>query len=145
MRDMSHKEILKFISHWSWGTLIGVEGDRPYAVELSYGTDGEYIYCGSKPGGRMARCISGNRNVIFKICDAAPNSSRYRAVTIEGTAERVTDYEGILTAVRAIASNMGLHLKAFDSVAERTCNNPESNSLRIPMEKVSGVTSGYFF
>ena len=45
MRDMTKEEIIEFITTWTWGTLIGVEGDKPYAVELSYGTDGKYIYC----------------------------------------------------------------------------------------------------
>jgi len=43
MRDMQHTEIIDFIRYFTWGTLIGVEGDKPYAVELSYGFDGAYI------------------------------------------------------------------------------------------------------
>ena len=33
------------------GTLIAIDNDRPYAIELSYATDGEFIYCGSMPAG----------------------------------------------------------------------------------------------
>ena len=41
MRHMTREEIIEFIKHYTWGTLIGVEPDgRPYAVELSYGFDG---------------------------------------------------------------------------------------------------------
>ena len=68
MSKMTKEEILEFIESWAWGTLIGVEGDKPYAIEVSYGTDGEYIYCGSMPGGRMAGCLRANQNVVFKIC-----------------------------------------------------------------------------
>ena len=57
MRAMTEKEIRSFIAEWTWGTLIAVEGSRPYAVELSYGSDADYIYCGSMPGGRMAQCV----------------------------------------------------------------------------------------
>ena len=55
MRAMTEKEIRDFIEEWTWGTLIGVEGDQPYAVENTYATDGNNIYCGSMPGGKMAR------------------------------------------------------------------------------------------
>ena len=41
MRDMTQTEIIDFIKYFTWGTLIGVEGDKPYAVELSYGFDGD--------------------------------------------------------------------------------------------------------
>ena len=57
MGKMTAPEAVDFIKSWAWGTLIGVEGNKPYAVEVSYGTDGEYIYCGSKPGGRMTKCL----------------------------------------------------------------------------------------
>ena len=43
MSKMTKEEMLEFIKSCAWGTLIGVEGDKPYAVEVSYGTDGEYI------------------------------------------------------------------------------------------------------
>ena len=66
MRDTTEKEIRDFIEVWTWGTLIGVEGDQPYAIENTYGSDGKYIYCGSMPGGRMARCIKKNSRWCIK-------------------------------------------------------------------------------
>lgn len=143
MRDMTEKEIMDFINEWTWGTLIAVDGDRPYAIELSYGSDGRYIYCGSMPGGRMARCVKKNPNVVFKICDSDRSYSRWRAVIIEAQAERLTDYDGIAASVRAIALQRGLNKHAFDGVIERVFNNPESNSLRIPIENIGGKISGY--
>ncbi len=143
MRDMTTEEIMEFINYWTWGTLIGVEeGGIPYAVELSYGTDGNYIYCGSKPSGRMARCVLSNRNVAFKICDSDRSYAQWRAVIIEGQAERLTAYDDILHAVRCIAKQRGLDEHAFDSIAKRVADNPQSNSLRIKIAKVGGVMSG---
>ena len=142
MRDMTKDETMEFIKSWTWGTLIGVEGNSPYAVELSYGTDGEYIYCGSKPGGRMAQCIKANPNVAFKICDSDRSYSKYRAVIVEGKAERLTEYDDILHSVKHIARQRGLDEHVFDSIAEKISHNPESNSLRIPVKKVGGVISG---
>jgi nitroimidazol reductase NimA-like FMN-containing flavoprotein (pyridoxamine 5'-phosphate oxidase superfamily) len=73
MKDMTEKEIRALIEEWTWGTLIAVDKNTPYAVENTYGSDGEYIYCGSMPGGRMARCIKNNPNVVYKICNAEKN------------------------------------------------------------------------
>ena len=142
MRHMTKDEIMDFIKTWTWGTLMGVEENNPYAVELSYGTDGEYIYCGSKPGGRMARCVKSNPNVAFKICDSDRSYAKYRAVIIEGKAERLIEYDDILHSVKHIAKQRGLDEHVFDSIAERISHNPESNSLRIPIKKVGGVISG---
>ena len=143
MRDMTMAEIFDFIQYYTWGTLIGVEGNKPYAVELSYGFDGEYINCGSMPGGRMARCISDNENVAFKICECDWDYARYRAVIIEGKAERMTSREDIMYAVVQIARQRKLPDHSFAGVVERLVDNPESNSLRIPVKKVGGKIAGY--
>ncbi|MBM4310600.1 MAG: hypothetical protein FJ119_06610 [Deltaproteobacteria bacterium] len=143
MRDMTHAEIMDFIRYFTWGTLIGVEDDRPYAVELSYGFDGSYIYCGSMPGGRMARCIHGNQNVAFKICECDWSYSRYRAVIVEGRAERMTSREDILYAVTQIARQRKLPDRAFAGVVDRLVDNPEANSLRISVATVGGKIAGY--
>ena len=142
MRDMTHKEIMEFIKYYTWGTLIGVEDKKPYAVEISYGTDGEYIYCGSRPGGRMAKCILTNSNIAFKICDSDRSYGKWKAVIIEAQAERLTKREDILHSVRFIAKQRGFSERAFESVVDRVAGHPESNSLRIPIKIVSGVTSG---
>jgi len=142
MRDMTEKEIRNFIREWAWGTLIGTEENKPYAVELSYGTDGEYIYCGSMPGGRMARCIIANPNVVFKICDSDRSYSRWRAVIIEGKAERLTNYDDILYSVRCIAKQRGFPENAFDNIARRVANDPASNSIRLPIKVFGGRISG---
>ena len=142
MRHMSREEIIDFIKHYTWGTLIGVEPDgRPYAVELSYGFDGACIYCGSRPGGRMARCIKNNQPVAFKICDSDRSYSRYTAVIVEAQAERLTSRDDILNSVRSIARQRGLNEHAFDGVVDHVAGNPECNSLRIPIAAISGVTT----
>jgi nitroimidazol reductase NimA-like FMN-containing flavoprotein (pyridoxamine 5'-phosphate oxidase superfamily) len=142
MRDMTEQEIRKFVKEWTWGTLIGVEDNKPYAVEVSYGTDGEFIYCGSMPGGRMARCIIANPNVVYKICDSDRSYNKWRAVIIEGKAERLTNYDDILYAVHCIARQRGLPENTFDNIARRITNDPESNSIRLPIRVFGGRASG---
>ena len=90
----------------------------------------------------MAACIRGNPNVAFKICDSDWSYGSWRAVIVEGVAERQTDPDEILNACRHIARQRGFSEHAFDGVARRIAGDPGSNSLRIPITTVSGVTSG---
>ena len=142
MNKMTKAEIVTFIKSCAWGTLIGVEGDKPYAVEVSYGTDGDYLYCGSMPGGRMARCLQSNPNVVFKICTSDRNAETFKAVIIEGKAERLTAYEDILHSLSNVARHSGLDEHALDPIAKRHCQNPGSNFIRIPLRVVNGIVRG---
>jgi nitroimidazol reductase NimA-like FMN-containing flavoprotein (pyridoxamine 5'-phosphate oxidase superfamily) len=139
MNKMTKAEIVTFIKSCAWGTLIGVEGDKPYAVEVSYGTDGDYLYCGSMPGGRMARCLQANPNVVFKICTSDRNAETFQAVIIEGKAERLTAFEDILHSLSRVARHVGLDEHALDPIAKRHCQNPGSNFIRIPLSVVDGI------
>ena len=86
------------------------------------------------PGGRMARCIIANPNVVFKICDSDRSYSKWRAVIIEGKAERLTNFDDILYSVRCIAKQRGFPENAFDNIARRVANDPASNSIRPPIK-----------
>ena len=142
MREMTEKEIRDFIAEWKWGTILAVEGNKPYAVEVSYASDDEYIYCGSRPGGRMARCIKTNPNAAFKICDSDPDHRKWRAAIVEGVAERLTKREDILHFVRLLAKKMGRPENSLYVLADRIASNPEeSNSIRIPIKVMSGRTN----
>ena len=142
MRDMTEKEIRNFIAEWRWGMILGVDGNKPYAVEVSYASDDNYIYCGSRPGGRMARCIKSNSNAAFKICDSDPEHRKWRAAIVEGVAERMTEKKDILFFVRLLAKKMGRPEKSFDGLAERIASNPdEANSIKIPLRVMSGKTN----
>lgn len=142
MRDMTKQEIRDFIAEWKWGTILAVEGNKPYAVEVSYASDDRYLYCGSRPGGRMAKSIRSNPNAAFKICDSDPEHRKWRAVIIEGIAERMTEKKDILYFVRLLAKKLGHSEHAFDGLAEKIASNPdESNSIRISLTVMSGVTN----
>ena len=142
MGNMTRQEAVEFIKSWAWGTLIGIEGNKPYAVEVSYGTDGEYIYCGFKPGGRMAKCLKENNNVVFKICKSDRNAETFKAVIVEGEAERLTSYEDVLHGLRSVAKQVELDESLLDPIAKRNYNNPASNFIRIPIKVFSGIKRG---
>jgi len=142
MREMTEKEIKDFIAEWRWGMLMAVDGNKPYAVEVSYASDDEYLYCGSRPGGRMANCVRSNPNVAFKICDSDPNHTKWRAAIVEGPGERLTKRDDILKFTRLLAKKMGRPEDAFDSLAERIAKDPDSsNSLKISLKTLSGRTN----
>lgn len=142
MREMTEKEISDFVAEFRWGTILAVEDSKPYAVEVAYASDENYVYCGTRPGGRMAKCIKSNLNAAFKICDSDPEYKKWRAVIIEGEAERLTKKEDILGFTRLLAKKMGRPENSFDSLAERIAKNPdESNSIRIPLKVMSGRTN----
>jgi len=143
MKKMTEEEIRALMEECTWGTLIAVEGDKPYGVELAFASDGEYIYCGSKPGGRMARCIKKNPNVAFKFCTTDKSTRNFKAVIVEGQAERLTKKEDILAGMRRIAKKVGMQENQLDPVAESLASHPEkSNFIRIPLKVVEGRHSG---
>ncbi len=142
MRKMDEKEMRDFIAEWKWGTLIAVEGDKPYAVEVAYASDEKHLYCGSMPGGRMARCVKANPNVVFKICDSPPDHSSWKAVIIEGKAERMTTREEHQYFLSLLAKKMGRPENFFDNVLDHIMKRSEdSNSLRIPLTVIGGRAS----
>ncbi len=145
---MTEKEIRDLIEEWTWGTIIAVDGDKPYAIEVAYGSDGKHIYFGSRPNGKMAKCIRENPNIIFKICDADKLYPTYRAISVFGKAERLTKREDILYGVKMIAERVihtakqtNITEKQFEAVGEKLAANPEAGGpLRIAIENFSGMT-----
>jgi len=150
MKVLSEKEIRDFIEEWTWGTILAVDGDKPYAIEVSYGSDGTHIYCGSRPDGIMAKCIKKNQNIIFKVCDADRYYPSWRAVSVFGKAERLTKREDILYGMRTIAKRVIYTAKKtvrteeeFEKIGEMLAANPDTSSaIRIPIENFSGRMSG---
>jgi len=139
MRDMTREEIDKLIKEWTWGTLMVVDGDVPYGVEVAYYTDGNYIYMISSPSGRTAHCFKRNPKVAFKICDTDLKFKRWRAVIVEGKIEKVKNKEDILTAFKLLSKRMGRAEGHYEKIAEKHSNEPEKSPVhRIPIEVVGG-------
>ena len=144
MKSMTEKEIREFIKGSKWGTLIAIDNNKPYAVELSYASDDEYIYCGSMPGGRMARSIKSNPSVSFKICQSSDDMSQFKAVIVEGQAEILTDREKIVKGLGVLYSKLGLPESRIETRADQLMANREKISFyRIPMTELGGRAAGY--
>jgi len=140
---MSENEIRKFLDEWTWGTLFAIDNDKPYAIELSYATDGEFIYCGSMPGGRMARCIKDNANVAFKICDSSKDTSRFRAVIVEGQVRKLTRKDEIVKGLRVLYKKLGLPESRIEPRAAQLTASKESSFYRIAIKELGGRAIGY--
>jgi len=144
MKSMSESEIKKFLDEWTWGTLIAIDDDKPYAIELSYATDGEFIYCGSMPGGRMTRCIKDNANVAFKVCDCSKDTSRFRAVIVEGPVKKLTQKDEIVKGLRVLYKKLGFPESRIEPrAAQLTAKAPESSFYRIAIKEVGGRSIGH--
>jgi len=142
MRNMTDKEIKDFIEEGTWGTLIAVDGNKPYAVENTYASDDKYIYCGSMPGGRMAQCIRKNPHVVYKICATDKRTRKWKAVIVEGKAERLIRKQDILGPIRQISRKAGHTEKHLDPIAEMMAAHPEkANFIRISLKKIGGRRS----
>jgi len=142
MRRMREQEIRQFIEEWTWGTIVAVDGNKPYAIEVTYTSDGTHLYFGSRPGGKMARCVRDSSNIAFKICDSDKYFSKWRAVIVEGVGERLIKRDDIYYSVNLFIKRYNFPTEFFYDMAERMSNNPEISSLlRLPIENISGVCS----
>ncbi len=144
MRAMTEDEIRQFIKESRWGTLIAIDGDKPYAVELSYASDDEFIYCGSMPGGRMAGCIKKNPIVSFKICYSSEDMSKFKAVIVEARARILTDRDEIVKGLRVLYEKLGLPEARIETRADQLMANTEKISFyRIPLQGLGGKAAGF--
>jgi nitroimidazol reductase NimA-like FMN-containing flavoprotein (pyridoxamine 5'-phosphate oxidase superfamily) len=141
MRALSESEIKEFINEWTWGTLIAIEGDKPYAIEVSFATDGEFIYCGSMPGGRMSHCIKDNSNVAFKVCDSSKDTSKFRAAIVEGQIKKLTERNEIIRGLRELYKKLGFPDSRIESRADQLTAKPDESSFyRISINTLGGKT-----
>ena len=144
MRSLSESEIKQFLNEWTWGTLIAVDGDKPYAIELSYATDGKFIYCGSMPDGRMSHCVKAGANAVFKVCDCPKDTSIFKAVIVEGTIKKLTKRDEIVNGLRVLYKKLGIPESRIAFRAEQLTGRREEECsfYRISMEKLGGRAIG---
>ncbi len=142
---MAKNEIIQFLDEWTWGTLIAVDDNKPYAIELSYATDGENVYCGSMPGGRMSRSVKDGTDAVFKVCDCPKDTSVFRAVIVEGKIKKLTERDEIIKGLRVLYRKLGIPESRIEPRADQLAgkSSGKSSFYRISMQKLGGVTIGY--
>ena len=143
MRNLSVNEIRQLMDEMVWGTLIAIDGGQPYAIETSFATDSEFLYTGSKFGGRMNRCIERDPTVTFKICDSTKDAKLFRAAIVESEAKILTERNEIIQCLRTIYKKLGLPESRIEERADKITAQIGSLRLyRIPLMKLGGVASG---
>ncbi len=125
MKELPKKEMAKILKERKWGTLMGVDGKKPYGVEVAYTCIGKYLYVIFNPAGRMARCFRKNKNAAFKVCTADNELADWKAVIVEGAIERVTIPADIKRAFRELARKLGYDENLYEKMAEKYAANPK--------------------
>jgi nitroimidazol reductase NimA-like FMN-containing flavoprotein (pyridoxamine 5'-phosphate oxidase superfamily) len=142
MKLLSKKKILQILKERKWGTLMGVDGKKPYGIEVAYTILGKYLYVIFNPTGRMARCFKKNKNAAFKICTADSEITSWEAIIVEGTMQRVIDPAGIKQAFKALSQKLGYDKNLYDKMSEKYAANPQKSPVhRILITVVGGKGS----
>jgi nitroimidazol reductase NimA-like FMN-containing flavoprotein (pyridoxamine 5'-phosphate oxidase superfamily) len=142
MKVLPKKEIAKILKERKWGTLMGVDGKKPYGVEVAYTVLGKYLYVIFNPAGRMARCFKNNKKAAFKLCTADNELANWEAVIVEGTMERVMVPADIRRAFRELALKLGYDKNLYVKMAEKYAANPKQSPVRrILIAEVGGKSS----
>lgn len=140
---ISEQEIRKLMDDEKWGTLIAIDDGHPYAVETSFAVDDNYLYTGTKLGGRMNSCLEKNPAAAFKICEGDHRGHNYRAAIVESKAEILKKKEDILYCLKIIFEKLGMSTENLDEKADNYAAGKAALSLyRLPITKQSGIRSG---
>lgn len=80
-----------------------VDGDRPYAVPVFYGFDGDVIYLGVMEG-RKTRALDANARVCIVVTEVGLDDL-WRSVMVEGAARELTNPEERADAVQVLIAH----------------------------------------
>lgn len=112
-RKMTQEEARAFLRERDWGTLCTVGAGDPYAVPVSYGWDGRFLYVATGPG-RKARNLETDPRVCLNVA-AVESGDRWRSVVVAGEAEPVAGVTGRLVALNALRKQRAGSVSAGDA------------------------------
>ena len=140
MRDMTREDIDKLINEWTWGTLMVVDGDKPYGIVCWYCFDNNDIWLGILPKGRKFECIKKNPNAAFMVFKSSDEG--WCSVLAQGKIEQIKDREGILSGLKLASEKYKMPQEVLDAQVEKLSKAPEkSMTFRIKVESLSGRKS----
>lgn len=87
LREMDEGEIRLHLHGHTWGVLATIHQGRPYAVPVSFGFDGTYLYIATGPG-RKLRALSESPAACLTIADVT-DGSRWNSVVVMADVEPV--------------------------------------------------------
>lgn len=133
MKALTKKRMLQILKQKKWGTLMTVDGKKPYGIEVAYTITGKFLYIIFNPAGRASRCAQKNKNAAFKVCTTDDDMNKWAAVLIEGTLKRVSSSRDIKKAFRALARRLNYDENLYNKMAEKYVANPQ----RSPVHRLS--------
>jgi nitroimidazol reductase NimA-like FMN-containing flavoprotein (pyridoxamine 5'-phosphate oxidase superfamily) len=92
----------------------------------------------------MARCIKDNANAAFKVCDCTKDTSRFRAVIVEGQVKKLTQKDEIVKGLRVLYKKLGIPESRIEPRAAQLAANTQNSSFyRIAIKELGGKAIGH--
>ena len=101
---MPAEEIDRFLRTHRWGILSTVADQRPYAVPVGYGYDGESIFLASGPG-RKADNLESCSAICLTVSEVV-DGDQWGCVVVMGDALRIDDLRGRIAALAALGRRL---------------------------------------
>jgi nitroimidazol reductase NimA-like FMN-containing flavoprotein (pyridoxamine 5'-phosphate oxidase superfamily) len=142
MRDLSSNEINELLDHCDWGTLLLIDEDKPYGIEVSHFIHENALYFIINPEGKAASCIKKNPNAAYKVCKADLPRQKWSAATVRGVIERVTDPQKIYESFIMLAKRLNRDREKYTMLGKKFSQNPEKTPVHcLPIKNISGRAS----
>ena len=138
--EMKRSEIESLLNELKEGTLMLVDGDKPYGVVCWYCFDGNDIWLGLLPKGRKFECMKINPNAAFSVFKS--DDEGWCSVIAEGKIEQVKDREGILSGLKLASQKYNMPQEVLEAQVEKFSKAPDkSMTFRLKVKSFSGRKS----
>lgn len=147
MLDLTPDEMYSLLEKCDWGTLLVVDGKKPYGIEVSHYVSEGKIYFIINPRGKAGRCMGKNPRVAYKVCKAHLPQQRWSAATVEGKVEQVREPQAIRDAFMMLAERLDRDRDRYKQLGEKFSAPGEVSPVySLPIENLSGKASqkGFF-
>ena len=146
MLDLKNDEICELLERCDWGTLLVVDRNKPYGIEVSHYVSEEKIYFIINPRGKAGRCMGENPHVAYKVCKACLPEQRWSAATVEGRVEQVREPQAIRDAFMKLAEKLDRDRERYKKLGEKFSAPGETSPVYyLPIATLSGKASGKGF
>ena len=147
MLDLKNDEIHELLERCDWGTLLVVDENKPYGIEVSHYISEENIFFIINPRGKAGKCMEKNPHVAYKVCKAHLPEQQWSAATVEGTVKQVKDPQAIRDAFMKLAERLNRDRERYKKLGEKFSQKGEASPVYyLPIATVSGKASqkGFF-
>ena len=142
MQDLSPDQINELLDKCDWGTLLVIDGDKPYGIEVSHFIYNSAIYLIINPEGKAVSCIARNPNISYKVCKADLPQQKWSAAAVEGKVKRVTDPDKIYEFFLMLAQRLNRDMEKYKKMGKQFSGKPEASPVfYLEIKNISGKAS----